>query len=124
MKKFKTIDVWVSIILIIAFAILSLIMQGATVFVGYFVVGGWQLISMFVHTFNRWFTNKGGKRYIYHIIVAIIMLFGFLAALGTPVTMYIMVVMLFAAPVMAIYYSWICYKEVYVKMVRPLDQLK
>ena len=58
MKKFKTIDLWVSIILIIGFTIVSLIRYDGTFMVGYFVVGGWQLVSMIVHVVKKWFIKK------------------------------------------------------------------
>ncbi len=49
MKKFKKIDAWVSAVLIIGFAVPSFINQDATFIIGYFVVGGWQVISMLLH---------------------------------------------------------------------------
>ncbi len=124
MKQYKTIDFYGSIILMVAFAIISLIRMDGTFIIGYFVVGAWQVVSMIVHTVNKWFTENRGKRKIYHTIVAVVLVFGFLAVVVKAISMYIMIVMLFAAPVMAIYYTWICYKELFVKMARPLDQLK
>jgi hypothetical protein len=41
-----------------------------------------------------------------------------------PLLWIVMITLLFAAPFMAIYYTWLCYDEVYVKMQRPLAALK
>ena len=62
MKKFKKIDVWISIILITGFAIATLINRDNTFMLGYFVVGGWQVISMVVHVYYHSFTEKKGTR--------------------------------------------------------------
>jgi hypothetical protein len=76
MKQFKIIDFWVSAGLIISFTITSVI-EGFDnfltnyFFVGYFVVGGWQVFSMLVHAFNHWFTIKKSTRYFYHWITFI-----------------------------------------------------
>ncbi|MGG9970381.1 hypothetical protein ACQ33O_01200 [Ferruginibacter sp. SUN002] len=115
MKKFKTADLYISIALIIGFLIVSLIRRDGTFVVGYFVVGGWQVISMIMHVVNKWFTEKWGVRFIYHLITLVALV---TAPLGG------FYVLLFVAPFMAVFYAWICYNELHVKMVRPLDQLK
>jgi hypothetical protein len=115
MKQFKTIDFWVSSLLIAIFTIASIFKGNETFMYGYFIVGGWQIISMIIHIAARCFTYKGGVRNIYCWIVLI-------SIVTVPVGSF--VVLLFTAPVMAIYYTWICYNEVYVKMQRPLALLK
>ncbi len=114
MKKFKKIDIWISIILITGFAIATIINQDNTFVLGYFIVGAWQVSSMLVHAYNRCFTNRWGARYIYHWIT-------FIAVITIPGSFW---VLLYAAPFMAVYYAYLCYNEVYVKMKRPLDLLK
>ncbi len=116
MKKIKLIDFWISVALIITFLAISLITQDGTFIIGYFVVGGWQVISMVVHMYGNWFNEKKGKRRVYHWITGI-------SLVSMPLgSFYILV---FTAPFMAIYYTWICYDEVFVKMQqRPLYQLK
>ena len=40
-------------------------------------VGGWQLISMFVHFYSDWFMTKGGKRNLYHrVVLAVLCIWG------------------------------------------------
>jgi len=120
MKQFKIIDFWISVGLIISFTIIN-IMEGSLnilenyLLVGYFVVGGWQVISMLVHVFNHCFTAKFGARYIYNWIT-------FIAVVTMPLGS--IWILLFAAPFMAIGYTYLCYKETYVKMRRPLHLLK
>ena len=115
MKKFKKIDVWISISLITGFAIASIIQQGYLFLIGYFVVGGWQVISMLTHVYHQCFTEKKGRRYIYHWITLI-------ALLTMPVGGYL--ILFFIAPFMAVFYTWLCYDEVRKMSERPLAMLK
>lgn len=115
MQKFKMIDFWVSCVLIAGFAIASLINQDYTFIIGYIVVGSWQVISMITHLATGTFIYKGGQRYIYNWVTLI-------ALVTLPVGSFW--VLLFIAPVMALYYTQICYVEVFIKMKRPLALLK
>lgn len=124
MKKFKLYDTWISILLIIGFTIFSLVKLDYTFLIGYCVIGGWQIISMIVHGINGWFAQKGSARYRYHCVVAIIIIAALLGILFNSLLMFVLYILLFAAPFMAIYYTWLCYNEVYVKMQRPLAILK
>lgn len=124
MKKFKTIDTWVSIVLLVAFTILGLIRLDYTFLVGYGVVGAWQMMSMIVHVVKGWFTHRKAGRYYYHLGIAALAAITLLGILVHYVLFFIMIVLLFAAPFMAVYYTWLCYDEVYVKMQRPLAALK
>ena len=115
MKKFKKIDAWISLVLIAGFAIATIINRDYTFLLGYFVIGGWQVISMLVHVYNKWFTQKRGGRYIYHWITLI-------SLLTMPVGSFW--ILLFAAPFMALYYTWLCFDEVRKMNMRPLALLK
>ena len=124
MKTFKLIDFWVSVLLVTAFTILSLIRMNETFLYGYFIVGGWQIISMLVHEYNRSFCGKGSARTMYHRIVIIVLSCALTGFLIYPLLFIVLAGLLFAAPLMAVYYTWLCYNEVYVKMQRPLAVLK
>ena len=118
MKTFKIIDVWTSIGLIISFTTLILLdgnrsILNSKLFDGYFVVGGWQVISMLVHAINGSFTY--GARYVYHWIT-------FIAVATMPAGSFW--VLWITAPFMAVFYTGLCYREVYKKMKRPLGLLK
>ncbi len=120
MKQFKIIDFWISTGLIITFTIISII-EGFDnfltnyFFAGYFIVGGWQVISMMAHAFNHCFTGSKGIRYFYHWIT-------FISLITIPVGS--VWILLFAAPFMAVFYAYLCYRETYIKMQRPLALLK
>ena len=124
MKKFKIIDAWISIILIVSFTVLSQVKLDYTFITGYCVVGSWQLLSMVVHSSMQWFTHRKTGRFYYHIIVVAIAILTLLGFIISPVLWTVMGILLFASPVMAVYYTWLCYNEVYVKMQRPMAALR
>ncbi len=119
MKTFKIIDVWISIGLIISFTTLIIYdaegfdVMNNLIITSYFVVGGWQVISMLVHAITGTFTY--GARYVYHWITLI--------SVVTMPAGSIWILWL-TAPFMAVFYTWLCYRETYIKMRRPLDLLK
>ena len=120
MKRLKKIDFWISVILIVIGVIISLFgiikdSLGSFFIMAYFIVGGWQSFSMIFHAYNHWFTYGKGKRYIYHWVT-------FIALATIPVGSF--AILLFIAPIMAVYYTWLCYEEAYIKMQRPLALLK
>lgn len=116
MRTFKIADMWISIALITGCTVYFLGHQELeTIIVCYFIVGGWQVVSMIVHAVSRTFTYRRGARYVYHWIT-------FFSLITMPVGF--AWVLVFTAPFMAVYYTWLCYHEVYVKMQRPLALLK
>lgn len=123
MKTYKLYDLLISIGLIVLFLVISPFQKDFTFIIGYFVVGGWQLISMIVHIYYNWFTQPGGKRYYYTWLVFIIIIMAILGFIIYPFLL-IFYVMLFAAPFMAIYYAWMCYTEVRIIYKHELIQLK
>lgn len=123
MKTFKQIDVWIQMLMILVFTILSLIRQDATFIIGYFTVGGWQVISMVAHEVGGSFTNAGSRRYYYHRLTLFTVLFMLLSMWLTPLLL-IFGILLFAAPVLALYYLYICYKEWQVLAAQELIHLK
>lgn len=109
MKKFKLLDGWVSVGLIVVFFLISIIKQDISILAGYFVIGGWQLISMLVHTFNGWFMHNG-FRFFYHMMVLVILLLGAGSFIVTELA-FIYYIMLFAAPLLAVTYTILCFAE-------------
>jgi hypothetical protein len=124
MKPFKVIDFWMSVGLIAFFTVLGFVKMDETFLYGYFIVGGWQIISMAIHFINKWFCNNGTARYNYQRIVFVIILISLLGLLIKPLLFLALLLLVFAAPVMAVYYAFICHEEVYIKMQRPLALLK
>lgn len=115
MRKFKEVDMWISIVLIVGFSIATLIKQDNTFIIGYFVVGGWQVISMIVHAVTGTFTHSRGYRFAYHWIA-------FISVITMPIGSFW--ILLFTAPVMAVYYTGLCYTELRKMNERPLSILK
>ncbi len=123
MKKYKVIDFWVSIGLALAALICLPIVPEYAFMICYFGVGAWQVVSMLIHFFNKWFTEKGGARRNYHNTVFVIILLALFGILLQPILWFVAVVMLFAAPIMILIYCHICYEEIkYLK--RTLAELK
>jgi hypothetical protein len=114
MKKFLEFDIWISIMLITGFALASIIKRDYTLFTGYFVVGGWQVISMIVHLFYRRSLHVSKLRSFYHFLTLI-------SIVTMPGSFY---VLLYVAPIMAVFYTWLCFDEVRKMNQRPLDLLK
>ena len=123
MKTFKKIDFWISAISIFVFAIFSFVRQDGTLIIGYFTVGVWQVVSMLIHQLNGWFTSKGSRRYYHHYIT----LAAVLMIISTPllyVTGIVFFILLYLAPVMAVYYTSICFRELAVLEAKALVHLK
>lgn len=123
MKRYKQIDLLGSILLIIFFIVAGFVWQDYRFIIGYFVVGGWQLISMAVHQANGWFVQKGSWRRIYHWLVITVLVF---CLLGFAIPPFLMIfwVLVFAAPLMAVAYTMICFEELQTITHRPLSILK
>jgi hypothetical protein len=86
-----------------------------TFLLGYFIVGGWQVISMLIHVYNKSFIQKKGTRYVYHWITL-------LSLITMPVGSFL--ILLFTAPFMAVFYTYLCFDEVKKMNRRPLALLK
>ncbi len=124
MKKFKKTDCFISSLLIAGFTVMSFVNMDCTFIIGYFVVGGWQVLSMIVHAAFGWFTNGYSYRSIYQYLVLGIIVMALLGLIIKPFLFILAFPLLFAAPVMAIYYTWICYYELNTIMKRPLSYVK
>lgn len=124
MKTFKQWDAWISTGLIVTFTLYGLYTRDARFFTGYFVVGGWHIISMLVHQQQQCFTYKGGARYYYHRLVLLLAAASLLGLALPPLLLLTLYLLLFASPAMALFYTALCFKETYYKMQRPLAVLK
>ena len=124
MKTYKLVDFYGSVLLIVGSIVTAFILANEYALLGYFIVGGWQLISMIVHERMSLFTGPGSKRRRYHILVLIIIALTLLGLLVYPVLMIVLFVLLFAAPFMAGYYAFLCYSEIELISSRPLAQLR
>lgn len=129
MKKFKMIDCWVSVILITGSFIYGLTSRNFNFIAGYFIVGGWHLISIITHYLTNTFIGRSRNNYTRLIAwIAISLLAFYLSAQAWEaifgLMMFEFVLLLMTAPFMAIYYTYLCFDETYNKMKRPLALLK
>lgn len=131
MKKFKIVDFWISVVLIIGFVLLGFITMNEKFMYGYFVVGGWQIVSMVTHSVHKCFTENKGRRTYYHklvlllaIVTALLIALAQLAEGFFIPALAMLYVLLFASPILAIFYAYMCYEETYIKMKRPMELLK
>ena len=124
MKTFKQIDWRLQAALIISSMVILFVDESPyEPFYGYFIVGGFQFVSIVIHEINGSFISKGSRRRYYHNAVYIIVSIMLLSIILTPLLV-IFLPMLFAGPLMAFYYLYTCYDEVMHHMQRPLSQLK
>jgi hypothetical protein len=129
MKKFKSIDCAIQSVLIVLGFILGAssadnMLDDYFFFLGYFLVGGWQLISVIVH-FTYEAPYKKTMRKIYLITLGIVLLaFLFSIPTGDGVMM-MLFVLLFFSPIMAVYYLITCINETQkLSEIMALQQVK
>lgn len=117
MRQFKKIDCILQVgLLLVAFSWnLAALLRGN--FVGndpfiaaYFAVGGWQFLSTVVHMLKPQYNKKMPRR-IYLISLLAVVLGAIISYLQGDAVLLFFYVLLFAAPVMAIYYCIICVVE-------------
>jgi len=109
-------DLGINLSLIIFF-ITSTVLNGfENLITGYLWVGGWQSLSMIVHSASGWMAPFNKTRNVYHWIA-------FFAVITMPLgSIYIL---LYAAPFMALFYTALCIYEIkYQFRKRPLSLLK
>lgn len=122
MIKFKKVDVWMSVFLITAGTIISAIVPEKSILYFYFIIGTWQIISMLTHLAFKWFTHSL-QRTTYQLAVAIMLA---IAVYGSVFSIPVLTdyLLLFISPLLAIYYTHLCYQESYVALKRPLAYLR
>lgn len=117
MRQFKQIEFYTNLLVIAIFAILFIFLhEGQFLFLSYFIVGSIQVTGMLVHAFNKWFTGNKSIRLYYHWLVLILLL---LTPFGIGFW-----ILLYAAPVMALFYTYICWKELETVKFKQFVHLK
>ncbi len=129
MKKFKIVDCWVSAILIAGSFVYGFTSKNFTFINGYFVVGGWQLISIITHYLTDTFMGRSRNNYSKLIALIALSLLAIVIVAQAWESFYglmmiELLLLLVSAPLMAIYYTYLCFDETYYKMKRPLALLK
>ena len=117
MKLFKQIEFYSSVFLIVAFLFRWLLpREGELLFPASYVVRELNAVGMITHAVAHWFTNANSPRLYYHWLVVILLL---LTPLGIGLW-----ILLFAAPFMAITYTWICWRELQALKLKEFVHLK
>jgi hypothetical protein len=131
MKTFKLTDSLISATLIIVAITSILLRSNGWIYYWYFIVGGWQIISMSIHEINQWFVPEGSVRRLYHrVVVWMIIVFIIWAVIGYAVSetfgYYILIylyLLLVFTPVMAIFYTILCFMEWKDAHAKPMAKL-
>ena len=123
MRLTKKTDVYIQI-LFIMFFLLYVFVDERNMLTGYFVVGGWQVLSSLMHIGMGWFRTNKYRKWYYGLLIWVVCFF--LAALIIPNTLMFpyLYFFLFFWPCMALFYLLICHYETFARMKRPLYQLK
>lgn len=114
MKSFKTFDFIIQAILITAALLWHLsgnrrMFDDDSFFTSYFLVGGWQVLSVIIHFFYAAPYSKRPRK-IYLVALAAVILIA-LFSLPFDGILQVLLGLLFVSPVMALYYLWVCIWE-------------
>ena len=115
MRIIKGLDILINISLISWFIVHNYLTNADIKIEGYYIVGGWQVISMLMHAMNKWFTAKDSVRYSYHWITLI-------SIITMPFGSFL--ILFFTAPFMALFYTGLCIVEFTRIKKRPMSLLK
>lgn len=116
MKTYKYYELLVNTILIFFFVCFFAITQSFEfLFLSYFIIGSLQLLSMFFHLLKGWFSNHKIRISYYFFLLLI----GLFCAGGIG-----FFILLYAAPLMAAFYVYICYREWKILKLKEFVHLK
>ncbi len=119
MITLKKLDFWGQITVTITIIICAIFLKGNTLFAFYFIVGGWQLISVLIHVFAKKML-KAESRQVYHVVLLLVLLFLIIGLFVTSIMWLLLYGLLFLSPLLAIWYLIICYTEIKVNQSRDL----
>ena len=122
MKTIKQIDFYIQALLLTSWLITACF-KLEYVFYFYFIVGSWHLISLIFYWVKGSQTQESQHKIIRIIVIVLVGLVG-LAFLVMQLFYIIAIATLLFSPILAVYYSCICYLELRNTKQRPLAQLK
>ena len=116
MKTYKQIDLITGCVLIITSILLMVFSKMDFYFLGYFVVGGWQLISAIAHRLLRKHYIYTGYRKIYEVLLVILLTTGVISYFILETSqgelfILFLYALLYFGPLIAIYYQIVCFIE-------------
>ena len=113
MKIFKITDAFIQVALIIFFTVYIIVREVEMpdkLFLAYYIVGAYQVVSCLIHLFMRLNQNESG-RWIYQRLLAGLIIFGVISTLLRSAA--ILWVLLLCAPFLAIFYTSFSIRETY-----------
>ncbi len=126
MKQFKKIDFWISVVLLILFAMA--LVFGKTgdserelkinILVFCFFLGIWQCLSMIIHFFKWRSVTYKNIRLFYALLAAIVLIFSFLTQYRIDEWPHA-----YFLPFMAIFYTCLCYRETFLQNKRSANSV-
>lgn len=128
MLLYKKVDLVMQVLLIfslVAYAILSsknyaLLGDGNYLLLFYFLLGGWQLLSCFIHGISEnYYQDRDRKFYLRGVLIVFVA-----GVITVPAFIIYGAIMLFVSPILAVWYIMICYREIRMLRERRLFQLK
>jgi hypothetical protein len=112
MKTIKIIDWVVQAVLIVGGFVYGLIIQDFSFVIGYFIVGGWQVLSFVLHCFmTNQHALKSGFRKAYGITLLILLSLCAVSLVTNDPFFLLFIFLLFFSPLMAIGYCYLCFVE-------------
>lgn len=123
MKLIKQVDFFLQLLLMVTFLFFVAASKDGfelNLLAALFITGFYHLVSMVAHEVSGYFIKRGSVRRWYHnisYIIAVLSLF-FNSAPG------VIYIVEYVTPFMAFFYTWLCYKETFVYLKRPLSILK
>ncbi len=121
MKTYKLIDFITGTVLVIFFTVAGILYNDDRFIYGYFITGGWQLISMFIHLALRDHYIRTSGRKIYEKILFWLLITGILTI---PLFILYLYLLLFISPFLAVYYQLMSYDEYKLMARRAFIHLK
>lgn len=129
MKIFKSLDLGLQLILFIT-GVLFCVLTPRNFTYAYCIVGSWQMLSCIVHGFiPTYYPYSGRKIYLWALLVLISLGFVIFSidsfqSFSTGAIIYFLFGLLIVSPMMAIWYTYICYKEVKLFQQKEWIQLR
>jgi hypothetical protein len=120
----KRIDFYGQLILLVSFLLLALLQSFDYVFIGYFIVGGWQFTSALVHYLSRNTLLRNSTRKAYEVALIVIIILGILVSVISFIGIYYLLLLLWCSPVLAVWYCYITFFELKRWEARALIHLK
>jgi hypothetical protein len=122
MKLFKSLDVGVQLLIMVAAIPFCIFASGDTFIYPYFILGGWQLLSCFIHMVLPGYYYPVKARNYYLITLFVVFVLGLLSVAGFLLPF--LYLLLFVSPLMGLWYCYLCYKEVKVYQQKAWIQLR